>query len=98
MSYLRYVCLFVYNGVHHILCFVFLRLVHPILPCSLDCSFLIASLIFSNVNKIESVCVLCAKEVLKTLSILASIADSKTHTHTMNTLHKSYTIIDVCPG
>jgi len=28
MSYLRYLCLFVYSGVQHILCFVFHRLVH----------------------------------------------------------------------
>ena len=39
MFYLRYFCLFVYSGVQHILCcvFVFLRLVYPMLPVSLDC-------------------------------------------------------------
>jgi len=47
MSNLRYLCLFEYNGVQHILCcdcflFVFdLCLVYPMLPVSLDCPFLI---------------------------------------------------------
>ena len=51
MSYLRYLCLFVYSGVQHILSCVFvlfvffLYLVYPVLPVSLDCSFLIASLV-----------------------------------------------------
>jgi hypothetical protein len=40
MSYLRYMCLFAYSGVQHILCCVFLRLVYPLLPpVSLDCPF-----------------------------------------------------------
>jgi len=30
-------------------CFVFLRLVYPILPVSLDCPFLIATSVFPNV-------------------------------------------------
>ena len=44
MSYLRYLCLFAYSAVQHILCCVcfFLRLVCPILQVSLDCPFLIA--------------------------------------------------------
>ena len=44
MSYLRYLCLFTYSGVQHILCcvFVFLRLVYTMLPVSLDCPCLIA--------------------------------------------------------
>ena len=52
MSYLRYLCLYAYSGVQHILfcvlcfCFVFLRLV---LPVSLDCPFLIVPSLFSNV-------------------------------------------------
>ena len=46
MSYLR---LFAYSSVQHKLCFVFLRLVYPMLPVSLDCSFLIAPSVFSNV-------------------------------------------------
>ena len=37
MPYLRYLCLFTYSGVQHILCYVFLRLVYPMLPVSLDC-------------------------------------------------------------
>ena len=44
MSYLCYMCLFVYNGVQaHIVlcfCFAFLRLVYPMLLVSLDCPFL----------------------------------------------------------
>ena len=51
MSYLRYLCLFGYNGVQYILCcvFVFLRLVYPMLPVSLDCPFLIAPSVLSNI-------------------------------------------------
>ena len=39
MSYLRYLCLFAYSGVHIVLCFcfVFLCLVYPMLPVSLCC-------------------------------------------------------------
>jgi NRPS condensation-like uncharacterized protein len=36
LSYLRYVCLFEYNGVQHILWVFFLQLVYPMLPVSLD--------------------------------------------------------------
>jgi hypothetical protein len=44
MLYLCYLCLFVYSGVQHILCCVFvsLPLVYPMLPVSLDCPLLIA--------------------------------------------------------
>ena len=49
MSYLRYLCLFVYCGVQHILCCVVLHLVYPMLPVSLDCPFLIVPSVFSNV-------------------------------------------------
>ena len=35
VSYLRYLCLFAYSGVQHILCCVFLRLVYTMLPVSL---------------------------------------------------------------
>jgi hypothetical protein len=49
MSYWYYLCLFVYSDVQHIFCCVFLRLVYPMLPVSLDCPFLIAPSIFSNV-------------------------------------------------
>ena len=38
--YLRYLCLFV-CGIQHILCFVYLRLVCPVLPVSLDCSLIL---------------------------------------------------------
>ena len=42
MSYLRYLRLFVYNGVQHLLCcvFCFVCLVYNMLPVSLDCPFL----------------------------------------------------------
>ena len=53
MSSLCYLCLLAYSGVQHISCcvflFVFLRLVYPMLPVSLDCPFLIAHSVFSNV-------------------------------------------------
>ena len=52
MSYLRYLCLVANSGVQHILhsvCFVFLRLVYPMLPFSLYWPFLIAHFVFSNV-------------------------------------------------
>jgi hypothetical protein len=61
VSCLRYLCLFGYSGVQHTLCwfsfvlvfwgFFFLRLVYTMLPVSLDCPFLIASSVFSNVCK-----------------------------------------------
>ena len=45
-----YLCLFAYSSVQHILCcFVFLRVVYPVLPVSLDCPFFIALSVFSNV-------------------------------------------------
>ena len=55
MSYLRYLCWFAHSGVHHkrvvffvlfvtVLCFVW-----PMLPISLDCPFLIAPSVLSNV-------------------------------------------------
>ena len=42
MSYLRYLRLFVYNGVQHLLCcvFCFVCLVYNMLTVSLDCPFL----------------------------------------------------------
>ena len=56
MSYVRLLCLFEYSGVQHILCcvlvlfcFLFLRLVYPMLPASLDFPYLIATSVFSNV-------------------------------------------------
>jgi hypothetical protein len=50
--YLPYLCLLTYSDVQHILCcfcFVFLRLVYPMFPVSLDLSFLIAPSMFSDV-------------------------------------------------
>jgi hypothetical protein len=53
MSYLCSLWLFTYNGVQHNIvlcfCFVFLRLVYTMLPISLDCSFVIAPSVFSNI-------------------------------------------------
>ena len=46
MSYLRYLCLFAYNGVQQILC---CRLAYLMLPFSLNFPFFIASTVFSNV-------------------------------------------------
>ncbi len=36
---MSYLCLFAYSGVQHILCCVFLRIVHPMIPVSLDFPF-----------------------------------------------------------
>jgi len=49
MSYLRYLCLFANSGVQHILHCVFILLLFVLLPVSLDCPFLIAPSVFSNV-------------------------------------------------
>ena len=52
MSQLRYLCLFAYCGFQHIsycFCFVFLHLVYPMLPVSLDCPFEIALSVSSDV-------------------------------------------------
>ena len=46
-----YLYLFAYAGVCHVLCFcsIFLRLVCPVLPVSMDCPILVAPSVFSNV-------------------------------------------------
>jgi hypothetical protein len=49
MSYLRYLCLLAHSGVQYILGCVFLRVLYPMLPVSLDCPFMIAPSVFSNV-------------------------------------------------
>ena len=49
LNYLRCLCLSGCDGVRHVLCCVFLRIVCPVLPFSLDCPFLIAPSVFSNV-------------------------------------------------
>ena len=49
MSYLRYLPLLAHSGVQHILCCVLLPLVCSVLLVSLDCHFLTATSIFSNV-------------------------------------------------
>jgi len=51
MSLLRDLCLLVHSGVQHILCYVFVLFFFVLfmLPVSLDCSFLIAPLVLSNV-------------------------------------------------
>ena len=55
MSYLRYLCLFAHSGVRLILCCVlfFFVLLLSMLPVSLDCPFLIAHLVFSNIYQIN---------------------------------------------
>jgi len=59
MSYLHYLCLFVYSGVQYILCCVFvlfcLRLVYPTLPVSLDYPFSIAPSVFSNIYLVNGI-------------------------------------------
>jgi hypothetical protein len=50
----RYLCLFMHSGIRHILCCAFgffspLHLVYHMLAVSLDCTFLIAPSVFSNV-------------------------------------------------
>ena len=49
MSYLRYLCLFVYVGVQHILCCAFLRPLYHMLAVSLDCPFFIAPSVIYNI-------------------------------------------------
>jgi hypothetical protein len=53
MSYLRYLCLFAFSDVQHMLCCVFIWfffvLCTLILPVSLDCPFLIAPSVLSNI-------------------------------------------------
>ena len=58
MSYLCYLCLFAYSGVQRIFCCVFLRHVYPMVPVSLDCSFLIVPSVFSSgyVVKVQTFC------------------------------------------
>ena len=55
VSCLRCVCVSGYDGIQYIMCcafcFIFLPLVYPILPVSLDCQFLIAPSVFSNIYK-----------------------------------------------
>ena len=49
MSCLRYLCLFAYIVVSNTLCIFSPPFVYPMLPVSLDCPFLIATSVFSNV-------------------------------------------------
>jgi hypothetical protein len=52
MFYLSYLCLFVHSGVQHILCCVFALFFFVMLSVSLDCLFLIAPSVFSNVTTV----------------------------------------------
>jgi hypothetical protein len=69
MSYLRYLCLFAYSGVQHILCCVFilfvfvLCLVYAMLPVSLNCPFLITPSVFSDIYLQQA-------EAMQTLSLV----------------------------
>jgi hypothetical protein len=52
MSYLRHLCFFAHSDDQHIVLFfwfVFLRLVYPMFPVSLDCLFLTVPSVFYNV-------------------------------------------------
>ena len=50
MPYVRYFCMFAHSGVQHILCCVFVLFFFVFVPyVSLDCPFLIALSVFSNV-------------------------------------------------
>jgi hypothetical protein len=49
MFYLRYLCVLAHSRVQHILCFVYRCLMYLLLPGSLDCPFLVAPSVFSNV-------------------------------------------------
>ena len=49
MSYKRYLCLVAHSGLQQILCCGFVFALCPILPVSLDCLFLIAPSVFSDV-------------------------------------------------
>jgi hypothetical protein len=62
MSYLSQLCLFAHSAVQHILCyfcFVCFRLVYLVVPYSLDCLFLIAPSVFSNVYLMQSLNRIC---------------------------------------
>ena len=68
MSYLRYLCLFAYSGVQHILCCVlifFVKIFHRMLPVSLSIfdfpfgillTFIVECTIFKTVNKCKNIC------------------------------------------
>ena len=54
MSWLRCLCLLAYSGLQHIfVLWFFLRLVCPVLAVSLDCPFLVALSMFSNVYLLD---------------------------------------------
>ena len=57
MSYLRYVWLFMYDSIQHILCCVFLSLVYPMLPVFFRCPLLITPSVLSNIY-LDNKCVL----------------------------------------
>ena len=63
LIYVICVCLYivVYNIYCVVLCFVFLRLVYPMFPVSLDCTLLIAPLVFPNVYLSCVLCTLCSQ-------------------------------------
>jgi hypothetical protein len=58
MSYLRYLCLFSYSGVQHMMCCVFVLFLFVLLSVSLDCPFLIAPSVFSIVYCINKLHIL----------------------------------------
>ena len=56
-AYLHYLCLFAHSGVQHILCFVCLCLVYPMLSESLDCPFVLCTLCWQFLWIVPSSCV-----------------------------------------
>jgi hypothetical protein len=62
MSYLRYLCLFAYSDVQLLcFCFVFLRLVYPMLPVSLCFSSSCVSYVASFSVFFFVLCILCCQ-------------------------------------
>ena len=63
MSCLRYLCLLaVFGWFSRFCCFIFLRLVCPMLQISLDCPCLIATSGFSNVYLKKFECDFCSRQ------------------------------------
>ena len=87
MSYLNYLCLFTNSGVQHILfcAFVFCshRLVYSMLPVSLDCPFVIAPSVFSNVY-------LLSYNVLTRIFIFTNVTSININFKAMFTVHGTH--------
>ena len=66
MSYLRYLCLLTYSGVHHILCCVIVLFVFVL--CALCCQFLCVFVLFVFV-----LCALCCQFLWTSFFIVPSV-------------------------